>query len=91
MKFFEGRLKGADLKGMSIYVDVTGFMRPYIRECQQTSTSIIYQFSAEYAADTSEGIERIWRYEFEFQVVSCHAFPFDEPRPKVAGPLPAPK
>ena len=53
------------LSPLSTKPSALGFALFYIRECQQTPTSIIYPFSAEYAADASEGIGRIWRYEFE--------------------------
>jgi hypothetical protein len=43
-----------------------GFALSYLRECRGTATSIIFPFSESYAADASEGIGRVWRYELEF-------------------------
>lgn len=37
----------------------------YIRECRNQSANIVFPFSKTYAADSSEGVGRIWKYEIE--------------------------
>lgn len=54
------------LSPLSTKPSALGFALFYIRECQGTATNIIFPFSDSYAADASDGVGRIWRYDFEF-------------------------
>ncbi|MBZ9677810.1 hypothetical protein [Mesorhizobium sp. ES1-1] len=54
------------LSPLSTKPSALGFALFYIRECRGTAASIIFPFSESYAADASEGIGRIWKYEMEF-------------------------
>lgn len=42
-----------------------GFVIFYLKECTDRAASILYPFSAKYAADTSQGVSRVWLYRVE--------------------------
>lgn len=54
------------LSPISTKPSALGFALYYIRECDGTSSSIIFPFSNSYSTDASDGIGRIWKYILEF-------------------------
>jgi hypothetical protein len=55
------------LSPLSTKAQALGFAIYYLRECQNTPTSIIYPFCGTYMRETSDGLSGAWIYHVEFE------------------------
>lgn len=54
------------LSPLSTKAQALGFAFYYLRECQETPTSVLYPFCGSYMRETSEGLSGVWMYHIEF-------------------------